>query len=97
VPTHVSFGAGSHRCGTVLHPDTDGEITGRYCGRAGAEHLRATFGVVAVLALLALTPLVAHAISPRRHVVLSMAWGVVEIVVTVLGFAWLGWAEYSPP
>ena len=63
IPIRVSFGAGSVRCGTALHPDRDGEVSrfARACPEAGHERLReATVGAGVLLAT-GLLPL-----APRR-------------------------------
>lgn len=55
VPTHVSLGGGSIRCGTAIRPDRTSEVA-PLCGAAGANHPRATLAVGVVLAVLALVP-----------------------------------------
>ena len=95
VPTHVTFGAGAIRCGTVLRPDRNTEIA-PVCGPAGANHLRATLAVGAFLAVLAVVPLVVKWRSPGQHLSLWRAWGVIMAVAAVLGVAWLGTVEYAP-
>ena len=95
VPTHVTFGAGAIRCGTVLRPDRNIEIA-PVCGPAGANHLRATLAVGAFLAVLAVVPLVVQWRSPGQHLSLWTAWGVIMAVAAVLGVAWLGVVEYVP-
>ena len=95
VPTHVTFGAGAIRCGTVLRPDRSIEIA-PVCGPAGANHLRETLGVGAFLAVLAVVPLAVQWRSPGQHLSLWTAWGVIMAVAAVLGVAWLGVVEYAP-
>ena len=52
IPTRVSFGAGSIRCGTALHPDRVSEF-GDVCPHVGRERLEDTVVVTAVFALAA--------------------------------------------
>lgn len=98
VPMHVTFGAGSLRCGTVLDPDTKGEI-GEVCPRARGQHRSASLGAGAVLGLIALIPLVTPAATGRdagRAVLAAVAslW----VVVMLLSLLWIGsGVEYSPP
>jgi len=96
VPTHVTFGAGSVRCGTVLRPDRDSEIA-QFCGPAGANHLRAALVVGAVLAVLALVPVLVHWRRPARHTALWAAWSAIMLFAAILGLAALGLVEYAPP
>ena len=95
VPTHVTFGAGAMRCGTVLHPDRDIEVA-PVCGPAGANHLRATLAVGAFLAVLAVVPMLVQWRRPGEHLALWTAWGMIMLVAAVLGVAWLGVVEYTP-
>jgi hypothetical protein len=95
VPTHVTLGAGSLRCGTVLHPDRDSEIA-PLCGPAGANNLRAALAVGTFLAALAIVPLVVQWRRPGQHPALWAAWGVVMLIVAVVGVAALGMVEYAP-
>jgi hypothetical protein len=57
LPTRVTFGAGSLRCGTSLHPDVDSEIAD-VCPAIGRERLEDTVIATAIFALVpaALTP-----------------------------------------
>ena len=101
VPTHVSLGAGSLRCGTVWHPDRGSEIArlARLCERAGAEHLRASLGVGGFLAALGLVPLLFGRLrsAGARRMVCAL-WAISFVVATLAAVAWLGWGvEYSPP
>ncbi len=96
VPTHVTFGAGSVRCGTVLRPDRDSEIA-PFCGPAGANHLRAALAVGTVLALLALVPVLVHWRRPERHTALWATWSVIMLFAAIVGIAALGLVEYAPP
>lgn len=95
VPTHVTLGAGSIRCGTVLRPDRDSEIA-PLCGPAGANHLRAALGVGAFLAILAAVPVVVEWRHPGQHLLLWAAWGVFTLLAAVVGVASLGMVEYAP-
>ena len=95
VPPHVSLGAGSIRCGTVLRPDRSSEVA-PLCGAAGANHLRATLGVGGVLAVLALVPLLLDWRRPRRRPALWAGWAAMTLVVAIVGVASLGMVEYTP-
>ncbi len=98
MPMHVTFGAGSVRCGTVLEPDTTSEI-GDVCPKARGTHLGAAVGSGVLLALVALFPLVPPVVAGNRAsrlwlVTSIMAW----IVFATLALAWIGTSvEYSPP
>ena len=95
VPTHVALGAGTLRCGTVLHPDRNSEIA-PLCGPAGANHLRATLAVGALLAVLAVVPVVVQWRCPGRTLSLWVAWGLIMLVTGVVGVAGLGFfVEYT--
>ena len=98
IPMHVTFGAGSLRCGTVLQPDITSEI-GDVCPKARGEHLRAAVGSGVFLALVALGPLLPPVASGERA---SRLWLITSILVWValatLALAWIGTSvEYSPP
>ncbi len=95
IPTHVTFGAGALRCGTVLRPDRNSEIA-PICGPAAANHLRAALAVGAFLAVVAIFPVVVQWIRPGRHAALWAAWGVIMLIAAVVGVAGLGLVEYSP-
>lgn len=96
VPTHVSFGAGSLRCGTVLHPDSSSEIA-LLCGPAGAHHLRAALIAGGILAVIALVPLAVAWKRPGQRRALWAGWAVVLVVTTVIAVAGLGFfVEYAP-
>ena len=94
IPTHVTFGAGALRCGTVLRPDRNSEIA-PICGPAGANHLRAALAVGAFLAVLAVVPVVIQWIRPGPHAALWAAWGVTMLIAAVVGVASLGLVEYA--
>lgn len=89
VPTHVTLGAGSLRCGTVLRPDRESEIA-PLCGPAGANHLRAALAVGAFLAVLAVVPAVVERRRPGRHRALWRAWSMIMLFAAVAGVAGLG-------
>lgn len=97
VPTHLGLGAGSIRCGTVLHPDRSIEVA-NYCGPAGAHQLRVVLGLGAVLGLLALVPMAIALIGqgPIRTAACTL-WGTFFLIVATVGVASLGLVEYSPP
>jgi len=96
VPTHVTFGAGSLRCGTVLHPDSSSEIA-LLCGPAGAHHLRAALIVGGILAVIAFVPLVVEWRRPGQHRGLWAGWAMVLAVATGVAVAGLGFfVEYAP-
>lgn len=84
-------------CGTVLQPDRTNEIA-RFCGAAGAQHLRAALVLGAVLAILALLPVVIGAVRSRPAArALTAGWAVIFLFVTVVGLLSLTVIEYSPP
>ena len=95
LPTHVTFGAGSVGCGTVLHPDRGTEVRD-YCPRAGANQLRAALGLGGVLVLTALTPLAIGRFLQRRRAAWAV-WAVGYSIIAIAGTALLGMLEYSPP
>lgn len=74
VPTHVTLGGGSMRCGTVIRPDRDSEIA-PLCGPAGAHQLRVTLALGAFLAALAVVPVVVQRRCPGQHLSFCVAWG----------------------
>jgi len=95
VPTHVTLGAGSLRCGTVFRSDRNSEIA-PLCGPAGANQLRTALAVGMVVAVLALVPVLVHWRRPGRHAALWAAWGVAMLFAAVVGVALLGLVEYAP-
>ena len=95
IPTHVSLGAGSLRCGTVWHPDRTSEVA-RYCGKAGAEQLRASLTVGAFLGCLGLLPMLCGRFSNRRRTVAFGIWIAVFLTGAAMGLLVLALSEYSP-
>jgi len=95
VPTHVTLGAGSLRCGTVLSPDRTTEIA-PLCDRAASNQLRAVLLRGGLLAAIALVPLATWK-APRPHVAVWIAWATVMLVAALLVLADVGWfVEYAP-
>jgi hypothetical protein len=94
VPTHVSFGAGSLRCGTVVRPDRS-EL-GAVCDRATTNQLRATLALTAVLTALACIPFVVEWRRPARYSRLWVPWGAVMLFAAVIGVASLAMLDYTP-
>lgn len=94
VPTHVSFGAGSLRCGTVVRPDRS-EL-GAVCDRAAANQLRATLVLTAILTALASIPFVVEWRRPAQYSRLWVPWGAVLLFIAVTGVAGLAMLDYSP-
>lgn len=94
VPTHVSFGAGSLRCGTVVRSDRS-EL-GAVCDRAAANQLRATLVLTAVLTALACIPFVVEWQRPTRYSRLWVPWGAVMLFAAVIGVASLAMLDYTP-
>lgn len=96
IPTHVTFGAGSLRCGTVLRPERKSEVA-PLCDRAAQNHLRAVLVIGAVLTAIALAPLAVASRRPGRHVVLAVGWAATMVLATILAVAVMGWVvEYAP-
>lgn len=94
VPTHVTFGAGALRCGTVFRPDRNSEIA-PLCGPAGANHLRQTLFLGAALAVLAFLPLIFGRTRAGHHPAVWVAWGAIVLLTAILGVARLGLVEYA--
>jgi hypothetical protein len=78
IPTRVTFGAGSLRCGTSLHPEDMSEIA-EVCPAVGRERLEETTIATAMFAFVAaaLTPF-HRQIDERR----AFRWAVTAVVVT---------------
>ena len=95
VPIRLALGAGSVGCGTVLRPDRAGELSAA-CDTVVADHLRATLTVGAVLAGLAVVPLVAGRRYLRPGGKAWVAWAVVFLAVAVAGVAWLATVASVP-
>ena len=94
VPTHVSFGAGSLRCGTVVRPDRS-EL-GAVCDRAAANQLRAVLVLAGILTALACIPFVVEWRRPARYSRLWIPWGAVMLFTAVIGVTGLAMLDYSP-
>jgi hypothetical protein len=94
VPTHVSFGGGSLRCGTVVRPDRS-EL-GAVCDRAATNQLRAALVLTAILTALACIPFVVEWRRPARYSRLWIPWGAVMLFTAVIGIAGLAMLDYSP-
>ncbi|MGH9165278.1 MAG: hypothetical protein ACRDZW_07200 [Acidimicrobiales bacterium] len=98
MPTHVTLGAGSLRCGTALAPD-DGSELADVCPGARGHHLRAAVAAAAALAVIAASPLFAPVVSrrdPGRPALVATV--VLWVIAAAIALAILGWfVEYSPP
>jgi hypothetical protein len=75
IPTRTTGGAGSIRCGTSWHPDTEVEIAD-VCPAIGRRRLEQTATATAVFALVAATLIPFHAWIEER--------GTLRILVTVV-------------
>jgi hypothetical protein len=98
VPVHVTLGAGSLRCGTVLNHDTTSEIRD-LCPAARSKHLRAAIGAGVALAEISLAPFLPQVSGEGRA---SRLWLTSSVAVWALAAVFaLGWiasgVEYSPP
>ncbi len=97
VPMHVTLGAGSLRCGTVLNPDTDSEIAD-LCPSARSGHLTAALVAGGGLAVTAALPWIASARVGGRARPLLAIWSVSWAVAAGLALLFIAWViEYSPP
>jgi hypothetical protein len=83
IPTRVTLGAGSVRCGTVVAPDSGSEV-GQYCGAVTAQRLREAWWTTALLAVAAAAPLAFTGSSQRSRVARSALTAVV-VTVWLLG------------
>ena len=98
IPTRVTFGAGSLRCGTSLHPDADSEIAD-VCPAIGRERLEDVAIATATFALVPATLIPFHRWIEERPVLRSLVT-VVMVVFWVLGGALTLYAltgAYSSP
>lgn len=95
VPTHVTFGAGSLRCGTVLRPERGSELAS-FCGPAGAHHLRAALIVGTFLTALAIVPVLVQWRRPGPHPALWTIWAVAIVLAAIAGVTGLGMVKYAP-
>ena len=95
-PMHVTLGAGSLRCGTVVNPDSESEIAD-LCRSARSGHLAAAVVAGAGLAVLAALPLVGAARfrgGRPSALISSVLW----LIAAGLALLFIGWfVEYSPP
>ncbi|MEY2452241.1 MAG: hypothetical protein QOD92_1815 [Acidimicrobiaceae bacterium] len=96
IPTHVSFAAGSLRCGTVLRPERASEIA-PFCGAAGHHQLWYTVRTCALLTAFALVPLGLRVVGVRAGRGVSAAFLSGFVVVAVFGTVLIGFVDYSPP
>lgn len=85
IPTRVTFGAGSLRCGTSLHPEADSEIAD-VCPAIGRERLEDTALATAIFALVPAMLIPFHHRIEERPVLRS------SVTVVVLTFWVLGGA-----
>jgi hypothetical protein len=94
IPTHVSFGAGSIRCGTVLHPRSI-EIP-KVCERAATNQLRATAALTAVMVAFAVVPWVLGRLFHKPNVAWGV-WAAMYVAFAAVGLVFLALLQYSPP
>ena len=81
LPTRVTFGAGSIRCGTAFRPDTQAEIS-EVCPEIGRARLDDTFIATAIFAFVAAAPIPFQQWIDRRPAARSV------VTVFMVGF-WL--------
>jgi hypothetical protein len=97
VPMHVTLGAGSLRCGTVLSPDTESEIAD-LCPSARSGHLTAALVAGGALAVIAALPWFASSLLGRSARPLLAVWSVSWVIAAAVALLFLAWVvEYSPP
>lgn len=97
VPMHVTLGAGSLRCGTVLNPDTGSEI-GDLCPSARAGHLTAALVAGGALALIAALPWITSSRLGGSARPLVVVWSVSWVIAAAVALLFLAWVlKYSPP
>ncbi len=97
VPMHVTLGAGSLQCGTVLNPDTESEI-GDLCPSARSGHLTAALVAGGALVVIATLPWIASSRLGDAARPLLAIWSVSWTVAVSLALLWIAWVmEYSPP
>jgi hypothetical protein len=82
IPVRVTLGAGSLRCGTVLHPETDSEI-GDVCPKVTHLRLRDTWPGTALFTVATVLGCVGGRSLVRRRGVIAAA------ASCILGIAWL--------
>ncbi len=85
IPTRVSGGAGSVRCGTSLQPDTKNEVR-HLCPAVGRQRLEDTAVATAIFALVPATLIPAHRWVEDRPVLRSLVTGVM-LAFWILGGA----------
>lgn len=90
VPTRISYGAGSIRCGTAMRPDQE---LGQDCYVVADQRIRHSLAGTVILALAGIPILVNKRIrdSDRREIADSAA-GVALVLLTVLGIFLLTFA-----
>ena len=71
IPTRVTGGGGSLRCGTSLHPDTKSEIR-HACPAVGRQRLEDTAIATAIFALVPATLIPVHLLIEKRPVLRSL-------------------------
>ncbi len=100
IPMHITLGAGSLRCGTVLAPDDDSEIASvsDLCQAARGPHLQASLIAGLVLTVLALpVAFIGRWPEPQRRMALA-GWLLLWVLAAAAALAGLGWAvEHGPP
>ena len=88
---HVSLGAGTLRCGTVLAPDTGTEV-GTLCSEARPTYVRSTGIIAAALLAISIAPLLG-----RRWKGFAAGMLVCWIVIAAAAVTWsAAMQEYSP-
>ena len=100
IPLHITLGAGSLRCGTVLAPDDDSEIArvNDLCQDARGPHLQASLVAGLVLVVLALpVAVIGRWPQPVRRVALA-GWLLLWVLAAAAALVGLAWAvEHAPP
>jgi hypothetical protein len=96
IPTRVSFGAGSMRCGTVLHPMAIRGAVPKVCGRAGANQLRATSALSGVMAVFSAIPWVLDRLFRRPRAAWT-TWALLYTAFAAAGLLFLWLLKYSSP
>jgi hypothetical protein len=95
IPVRVTFGGGSLRCGTVLHPDTDSEVA-RVCPAVTGERLDLVWLTAAIFAAAtSLSSAGGRIASRKRGVVATALAGVVVLVWLMIAGSLLLWVTGS--